>query len=93
VTFVCELVRRAPSLRNVTQNPAGGLWRAAIALDRRVYEALYAATWFELQRTELSSVALGASIVSCSDEFFAPASDLLKVKVIQSLASPFDFRI
>lgn len=30
---------------------------------------------------ELSSVALGASIVSCSDEFFAPASDLLKVAV------------
>lgn len=31
--------------------------------------------------TELSSVALGASIVTCSDEFFAPASDLLKVAV------------
>ena len=45
----------------------------AIALEdfQRVFGSL----------TELSSVALGASIVSCSDEFFAPASDLLKVAV------------
>jgi len=29
--------------------------------------------------TEVSSVALGGKILSCSDEWFAPASDLLKV--------------
>lgn len=33
------------------------------------------------QEVELSSVALGASITSVSDQFFAPASDLLKVYV------------
>lgn len=29
--------------------------------------------------TEVSSVALGGRILACSDEWFAPASDLLKV--------------
>lgn len=29
--------------------------------------------------TEVSSVALGGKILGCSDEWFAPASDLLKV--------------
>jgi hypothetical protein len=31
--------------------------------------------------TEVSSVALGGKILSCSDEWFAPASDLLKVSL------------
>lgn len=30
--------------------------------------------------TEVSSVALGGRILACSDEWFAPASDLLKVR-------------
>lgn len=32
--------------------------------------------------TEISSVALGGKILSCSDEWFAPASDLLKVSQV-----------
>ena len=32
--------------------------------------------------TEVSSAALGGKILSCSDEWFAPASDLLKVSII-----------
>jgi allantoicase len=31
--------------------------------------------------TEVSSVALGGKILGCSDEWFAPASDLLKVRL------------
>ncbi|KAF8577107.1 Allantoicase [Ramaria rubella] len=39
--------------------------------------------------TEISSVALGASIVSVSDEFFAEASHLLKVEPAPSLKGSF----
>jgi allantoicase len=38
---------------------------------------------------ELSSEALGATIVSCSDEFFAPAADLLRVYPAPSLKGQF----
>ena len=39
--------------------------------------------------TEVSSIALGGRIVSCSDEWFAPASDLLKVHPAQSMKGQF----
>lgn len=39
--------------------------------------------------TEVSSVALGGHILSCSDEWFAPASDLLKVEPAPSLKGQF----
>ena len=39
--------------------------------------------------TEVSSVALGGRIVSCSDEWFAPASDLLKVAPAASMKGQF----
>jgi len=35
--------------------------------------------------TELSSVSLGGTILSCSDEWFAPATDLLKVGAAPSM--------
>lgn len=39
--------------------------------------------------TEVSSVALGGKILSCSDEWFAPASDLLLVEPAPSLKGQF----
>ncbi|SPO36762.1 related to DAL2 - allantoinase [Pseudozyma flocculosa] len=39
--------------------------------------------------TEISSVALGGRILSCSDEWFAPASSLLKVGPAPSLKGQF----
>ncbi|KDN53484.1 Allantoicase [Tilletiaria anomala UBC 951] len=39
--------------------------------------------------TEVSSVALGGHVLSCSDEWFAPASDLLKVPPAQSMKGQF----
>ncbi|PWN44477.1 Allantoicase [Ceraceosorus guamensis] len=39
--------------------------------------------------TEVSSVALGGEILSFSDEWFAPASDLLKVEAAPSLKGQF----
>lgn len=39
--------------------------------------------------TEVSSVALGGKALSCSDEWFAPASDLLKVEPAPSLRGQF----
>lgn len=36
--------------------------------------------------TEVSSVALGGRILGCSDEWFAPASDLLKVSLSNVMA-------
>lgn len=40
--------------------------------------------------TEVSSVALGGKILSCSDEWFAPASDLLKVSNVQETGADRD---
>ncbi|CAO1634174.1 unnamed protein product [Parajaminaea phylloscopi] len=39
--------------------------------------------------TEVSSAVLGGRILSCSDEWFAPASDLLKVQPAASLKGQF----
>ncbi|UZJ53020.1 hypothetical protein CBS101457_002340 [Exobasidium rhododendri] len=39
--------------------------------------------------TEVSSVALGGKILSCSDEWFAPATDLLKVGPAESMKGQF----
>lgn len=41
------------------------------------------------RNTEVSSVSLGSRILSCSDEWFAPASDLLKVHPAPSLKGQF----
>lgn len=43
----------------------------------------------ETAATEVSSVALGGKALSCSDEWFAPASDLLKVEPAPSLKGQF----
>ena len=46
---------------------------------------------FAVQMIEVSSVALGGKIVSFSDEFFAEASNLLKVEVsLRSHSSALD---
>ncbi|KAL7412259.1 galactose-binding domain-like protein [Mrakia frigida] len=39
--------------------------------------------------TEVSSVALGGKVLDCSDDFFAPASDLLEVPPAPSLKGQF----
>ncbi len=44
---------------------------------------------FGTTSTEVSSVALGGRIISCSDEWFAPASDLLKVGPALSMKGQF----
>ncbi|KAE8210063.1 hypothetical protein CF327_g6019 [Tilletia walkeri] len=48
-----------------------------------------ASTLLYAQASEVSSVALGAHILSTSDEWFAPASDLLKVAPAPSLKGTF----